>query len=78
MAVLRLMTSSNFAACYDRQVGGLLALENPAGIDAGLTKRVRNIGSVAHQTAGRCELARLIDRGHRVAKRQCARAVRAG
>ena len=41
LAVLRLMTSSIFVDCYDRQVGWLLALENPAGVDAGLTKRVR-------------------------------------
>ena len=36
LAVLRLMTSSNLVGCIDRQVGGLGALENPAGVDADL------------------------------------------
>jgi hypothetical protein len=31
---------------------------------------VRNVGSVAHQTSGRGELAMLVDRGHRVLHRQ--------
>ena len=57
LAVLRLMTSSTFVACCDRQVGRLLALENPAGVDAGLTVRVRKIAAVAHQAAGHGELA---------------------
>ena len=65
------MTSSNFGRLLDRQVGRLLALENPAGVDADLTVHVRKTGSVAHQAAGRGELAILIDRGHRVAQRQC-------
>jgi hypothetical protein len=34
-------------------------------------KRVRKTGSVAHEAAGRCELARLVDRGHGVTNRQC-------
>ena len=34
MAVLRLMTSSNLVGCMHRQVGGLLALEDAAGVDA--------------------------------------------
>ena len=55
----------------DRQVGGLLALENSAGVDAGLTVRVGDAAAVAHQAAGRDKLATLIDRGHRVAERQC-------
>ena len=44
LAVLRLMTSSNLVGLLDRQVGRLLALENPAGIDADLTIRIRNAG----------------------------------
>ena len=70
LAVLRLMISSTFVACCDRQVGWLLALENAAGVDAGLTVRVRNTAAVAHQAAGRGELAILVDRRHRVANRQ--------
>ena len=30
----------DFRGLLDRQVGGLLALENPAGVDAGLTVRI--------------------------------------
>src|ERR1700686_1287876 len=35
-----------------RQVGGLGTLEDVAGIDADLTKTIREVGSVAHQPAG--------------------------
>ena len=55
----------------DRQICRLIAFQNPAGVDAGRTKRVRKTGSVAHEAAGRCELARLVDRGHGVTNRQC-------
>ena len=34
-----------------RQVGGLRAFEDFAGIDADLTKRFREVGAVAHQPA---------------------------
>jgi hypothetical protein len=40
-----------------RQLGRLLALENPAAIDADLTERIGNIGSVADQAPGRDELS---------------------
>src|SRR5438105_6150589 len=48
----------------DRQVGGLLALENPAGIDAGLARRVRLRldRPVAQQPAGLAIFAPGIDR----------------
>ena len=48
------------------QIGGLGALEDAAGVDAKLTKQVRNIGSIARQTAGRGELAIWTDRGNRM------------
>ena len=70
LAVLRLITNSNLVGCMDRQVGRLLALENAAGIDAGLAVRFGKAGSVAHQAAGHGELAPKVDRGHRVAGRQ--------
>src|SRR5262249_37647769 len=35
VAVLRLMTSVTLVVCWTRQVGGLLALKNPASINAG-------------------------------------------
>ena len=50
-----------------RQVGGLLALENPASVDADLTVRIRGAGSVAHQAAGLGVLAQLINRRNFVA-----------
>src|SRR5215475_8961188 len=55
----------------DRQICRLIAFQNPAGVDAGRTKRVSKTGSVAHEAAGRCELARLVDSGHGVTNRQC-------
>ena len=42
-----------FGRLQHRQVGGLRAFEDAAGIDADLAKRVRDIGPVAHQPAGR-------------------------
>ena len=44
---------------HDRQVGRLLALEDAADIDADLTIRIRDVGSVAHQSAGFGEFARM-------------------
>ena len=52
-----------------RQIRGLLALENAAGVDAGKTERVRITASVAHQAASRRELAEMRNRGHGVADR---------
>ena len=66
-----LMISSIFVGLLDRQVGGLLALEDAAGVDADQTVRIRKTAAVAHQAAGRGKLAILVDRGHRVAERQC-------
>ena len=70
MAVLRLITNSNLVGCIDRQVGGLLALENPAGVDAGLAICVGNARSVAHQAAGFGRLTQGIDRRHPMVRRQ--------
>jgi hypothetical protein len=54
----------------DRQIGGLIAFKNSPGIDSDKAMSVRNVGSVAHQTTGRSELAPLVDCGHRVLSRQ--------
>src|SRR5713226_5349187 len=54
----------------DRQIDGLLALENSAGVDAGLAVRLHNAAPVAHQAAGGDEIARLKDRRGRVAEGQ--------
>src|SRR5262245_65944981 len=56
---------------HDWQVGRLLTLEDATSIKADLTVRVRKPASVAHQAAGRGKLAILVDRGHRMAERQC-------
>src|SRR5246127_2417615 len=42
---------------HDRQVGGVCAFENSAGVNAGLTILIRNDCSVAHQAAGCSEFA---------------------
>src|SRR5437764_10937481 len=46
----------------DRQVGGILDLENPRSIDADLTISIGKACSVSHETAGRDVLAQFIDR----------------
>ena len=46
--------------------------KHAAGVDANQTVGVHNTASVAHQSAGRCEVAKAGDRGHGVAKCQCS------
>ena len=55
---------------HDRQVGGLLTLEDPAGIDADLTIRIRNVSPVAHQPAGFSNFTRSRCQGYRMARCQ--------
>src|SRR5436190_12735855 len=50
----------------DRQICRLGAFENPAGVDADLTIRIRNARSVAHQATNGGGLTKLINRRHRV------------
>src|SRR5262249_29566935 len=50
----------------DRQVGRFFALEYAAGVDASLTVRLCKAACVTHQAASNSEVARLVDRGHRV------------
>src|SRR6516162_10045850 len=54
----------------DRQVGGALALEDTARIDAELAVQVRNVWSVAHQPAGCHRVALTIDRRHGMTRRK--------
>src|SRR5437879_3888924 len=49
---------------HDRQVGRLLALENPPSVDADLAIGIGKAGPVAHQAAGFGKLAQKIDCGH--------------
>ena len=55
---------------HDRQVRRLGALEDAAGVDAGLTIGIRDIGSVAHQPADLGIGARCICRGDPMMRRQ--------
>src|SRR5262249_903893 len=58
------------ARLHNRQVRRLGPLENAAGIDTGLTPRILNVGTVAHQPAHFGNFTRRICRGNRVARRQ--------
>src|ERR1700730_4451501 len=59
----------DFRRLHDRQVGRLLAFENPTRVDAGLAIRIGNTASVTHQAAAGGKLAELVDCGHRIAER---------
>jgi hypothetical protein len=52
------------------QVPGLLALEDTAGIDAGLVVRLGETGSVTHKTVSRDDLASFIHCWNRLTRRQ--------
>src|SRR5262245_37962914 len=51
---------------HDRQVGRIRALEHAPGVDSGLTKRFRPVGTVTHEAAGRRELAPFVHGRDRV------------
>src|SRR5215472_8970725 len=55
----------------DRQIGGLLAFQNPSGVNAELTKNNSQARSIADQAAGSSELAPLVDCWNGIASRQC-------
>src|SRR5262249_59238866 len=59
-----------FGRLQHRQVTGLGALEDAAGIDADLTKDIREVGSVTHQPADFHRLTDRISRWNPVARRQ--------
>jgi len=62
-----------FGRLQHRQVSGLGAFEDAAGIDAGLTKGVCDVGSVTHQPAGFHRLTDRVSRGNPVARRQSSK-----
>ena len=70
LAVCRLMTELELGRQLDRHVGRFLALEDAAGIDAGLAKLVRKVRSVAHQPAGFGKFTPMVHRGKRMTRRQ--------
>jgi hypothetical protein len=53
-----------------RAVGWFLALEDPAGVNAGKSVLIQKTAPVAHQPAGRGELTSRGNSRHRVAERQ--------
>src|SRR5262249_10191739 len=52
---------------HDWQFGGIFTLENSASINAGQAVAVKNVRSVAHQTASHRKVTILRNRGHGVA-----------
>ena len=62
----------------DREVTRLLALENSSDVNADQTVVFPFIASVAYQPPSRSELAKKVDRGHRMADRQCGQLFAAG
>src|SRR5437764_1131743 len=60
----------NFGDLLHREVGGLVALQDSPGIDAGPSIRFLDVAAVTHQAAGVGELAGLVNRGHRIAQRK--------
>ena len=70
MAVFRFDVQLDFSGLLHWQVGGLVALENSTGIDAGEAICLRKVRSVTHQATGHGELAIQVDRWHGVTNRQ--------
>ena len=62
----------------DREVTRLLGLENSSDVNADQTVVFPFIASVAYQPPSRSELAKKVDRGHRMADRQCGQLFAAG
>src|SRR5262249_13995683 len=54
----------NFGRVLHRQVGGLLALENPPGIDRRLAVRIRQVGAITHEATSQDILPPGVDRRH--------------
>ena len=78
LAVPQIDHELELARLHDRQVGRLLALENPRGIDAGETIGVDEIGPVARKAARLRKLAPLVDRRKPRSARRAPRSARAG
>src|SRR5262249_16551813 len=59
-----------FGGLNYRQVPWFLALENPPGIDAGLTIALADVGTIAYQAAGQRVFTLVGHRGDSVSRRQ--------
>src|SRR5262249_5359116 len=57
------------ARLHDRQVRGLRALEDAAGVDTQLAKHIRNVGSVTHEAASCRKVTRTRCQGNGMARR---------
>src|SRR6202035_646012 len=62
----RVLFRSALRGLLDRKIHRLGARKDPAGMDARLMPPIDDAAAVAHETAGRGEFAKLIDRGHGV------------
>src|SRR5262245_6607295 len=67
---LQIYVQRDFGGPLDRQVAGLVALENAPSIISSQAVRVADVGSVTQQTAGRGEFASLVYRRYAVAGSQ--------
>ncbi len=70
LAVLRLMINSTFVELLDRQVGRLLAFQNPADVSASQAECRWDTCSITHQAARRRKFAIGRDRWDEVVERQ--------
>src|SRR5215470_4858723 len=61
----------DFGGLLDRQVGGFLALENAARVEATQAKHIAEVVSVAHEPARGSEFGILVDCWNPMAERQC-------
>src|SRR4029453_17673109 len=68
----------DFGGLLNWEIGRLLPLENPAGVYPEQTIRLREIGSVAHETAGDRKLSVRIYRWHCMAGRQLDKPITLG
>jgi hypothetical protein len=69
LAVLKLMISSTFTACWTGKSAGL-SLKNTTDIDAGLAIRVSKAGSGTHQATSGSKLAHFGNCGEHMACRE--------
>src|SRR5262249_16608983 len=69
-AVSALLTRSNLLDCTTGRSAGLGPLQDAAGIDTELAKRIHDVGSITHQPANFDKVARRIDRREPVERRQ--------
>src|SRR5262249_38721342 len=60
-----------FCGLHNRQVDGLFALEDFTNVSASLPVGLPKVRAIARESAGFSVLVQIVDRGNRVARRQC-------